>query len=104
MGVPTDPTSPLVLFAGDASMFGTIKNFTDAVLSAHLTLTNMSDGSKIITFAAPGKLPEIVFPWSQNKTSLKMPTIGGVPMSASPREVYDGPFLQATLGERTVTA
>merc|ERR1711871_585989 len=77
--VPSDPTSPLVLFAGDASTFGTIRNFADAVLSARLTLTSSSDGSKTITFAPPGNLPEIIFPWSQNKTTLRMPKVGGVP-------------------------
>jgi len=33
-----------------------------------------------------------------------MPTVGGIPVTATPPRAYDSPFLLSTLGERTVLA
>jgi len=100
--VPNDPTSPLLMFAGNRSMFGSLDGFTRAVLSANFSVASHGE-SKLILWDPPG-LPTIAFPWSANKTTLQMPTIGGKPIDAAPARTYDGPFLVSTLGEQTVRA
>ena len=79
-----------------------------AVLAAPLTVTSGPNGTRTVSFAPPGGAdptpPKVIdFPWSQDKSTLRMPTVGGVPLQADPAHVYDGPFMQSVLGERTAT-
>ena len=64
----------------------------------------MTPSRRQVTFAPPGGLDQITFPWSDDKATLRVPTVGGIPVSASPPKAYDSPFLQSTVGERTVFA
>ena len=101
--VPNDPTAPVILYAGDATDFGSVENFTSSVLAASLKVTNHVNDTRMVRFVPPAGLTRIDFPWSQSKGTLQMPSIGGMPVSASPPQTYNGPFMQSTLGEETVT-
>ena len=104
--VPEDPWSPLVLFAGNSSTFGSLDGFIQAVTQAKLDVSEpAADGSKVITFVPPaGKKPcqklckAITFPWSLNKTHLTPPSIGGTPLEDQPAMAYNGPFMTSVLG------
>lgn len=100
--VPNDPEAPLILYAGDATEFGSIEKFTSSVLAASLTVTNKVNDTKLVRFIPPGGLPRLDFPWSRSKATLHMPSVGGVPVSATPSMTYEGPFMESTLGEETV--
>ena len=106
--VPEDPWSPLILFAGNSSTFGSLDGFIHAVTQAKLEVSEQAGGSKVITFVPPaGNRPctrckEITFPWSMNKTTLRPPSIGGVPVEDQPAMAYNGPFMTSTLGSDVV--
>ena len=108
--VPDDSTAPLVLFAGNASTFGSFEGFVKAVLRADLRVSGTAaDGTKTVTFVPPaGNKPcpqlcaPITFPWSLDRGTLKMPRVGGTLMEDQPRLAYNGPFLRSTLGSVTV--
>ena len=102
--VPTDPAAPMVLFVGNASAFGSFAQFVASVESAELSVKSHADGTKDVTFTPPaaGGAERIVFPWSQSKATLRMPSIGGKPLEDQPVEAYSGPFMQSTLGTTKV--
>jgi hypothetical protein len=109
--VPTDPTAPLVLFAGNSSTFGSLQQFMGVVLQAELSVSKPSaaDGSRVVTFVPPaGGKPclelcrPIAFPWALTKAAFKMPSIGGKVVDDQPPLAYDGPFMRSTLGSVTV--
>ena len=108
--VPNDPWSPVVMFGGNSSTFGSFEQFVDAVLAATLSVSPpAADGARVVSFTPPagGKpCPElckpITFPWSLDKSSFKTPSIGGQPMEDRPTQAYNSPFMQSTLGTDTV--
>jgi hypothetical protein len=108
--VPTDPTAPLVLFAGNGSTFGSLQQFMGAVLQADLSVSKpAADGTRVVTFVPPAgskPCPElcrpITFPWSLTQATLKMPSVGGKALVDQPSLAYDGPFMMSTLGSATV--
>lgn len=102
--VPVDPTTPMVLLAGNASVFGSFEAFVAAVEAAELSVASHVDGTKDVTFVPPvaGGAERIVFPWSQSKATLRMPSVGGKPLEDQPVEAYSGPFMQSMLGTTKV--
>jgi hypothetical protein len=108
--VPEDPWSPLVLFAGNSSTFGSLDGFIQAVTNAKLDVSEpAADGSKVVTFVPPaGNRPcrklckAMTFPWSLNKTNLSPPSIGGTPLEDRPSMAYNGPFMTSVLGTEIV--
>eukprot|EP01051_Picozoa_sp_SAG22_P001600 SAG22_NODE_64_length_23238_cov_83.185566_13_plen_624_part_00 len=108
--VPADPWSPLVLFAGNASTFGSLGRFIRAVLAAEFSASKpAADGTRVVTFVPPAgdkPCPEFCrpmkFPWSLDQAKLKAPSIGGKPMEDQPAMAYNSPFMRSTLGSDTV--
>jgi hypothetical protein len=108
--VPEDPWSPLVLFAGNSSTFGSLDGFMRAVMRAKLDVSEpAADGAKVITFVPPaGNKPcpdlckPIAFPWSLNKATLRVPSIGKKLVEDQPAMAYNGPFMKSTLGSDIV--
>jgi hypothetical protein len=100
--VPADPAAPMVLFAGSAPAFGSFEEFVAAVEAAEMSVASRADGTKDVTFIPPGRpaggAERIVFPWSQSKATLRMPSVGGKPLEDQPAEAYSGPFMQSMLG------
>eukprot|EP01047_Picozoa_sp_COSAG01_P051705 COSAG01_NODE_5363_length_4309_cov_5.219240_3_plen_381_part_00 len=108
--VPADPWSPVVLFAGNSSTFGSLQQFVAAVSQATFHVSEPSSDGRVVTFTPPAgnkPCPElcqpITFPWSQNKTTLRVPSIGGQPLDDQPAMAYNGPFMQSRLGSDQVT-
>lgn len=108
--VPIDPWAPLVLFAGNASTFGSFERFIGAVLQADLNVSKPApDGTRVVTFVPPAgskPCPELCqpirFPWSQAKATYRLPSIGGKTLEDQPPLAYNGPFMTSTLGSVTV--
>jgi hypothetical protein len=106
--VPEDPWSPVVMFAGNRSTFGSFQKFVAAVLGADFHVSPLINGVRVVRFTPPaGGKPcpslckTILFPWTQNKSAFTPPSIGGSPMVDQPTMAYNGPLLQSMLGTNT---
>lgn len=107
--VPVDPWSPVVLFAGNSSTFGSFQKFVKAVLAANFHVSPPNGGIRMVQFTPPaGDKPcpslckPISFTWTQSKAAWTPPSIGGEPLTDQPPMAYDGPLMKSMLGTNIV--